>query len=371
MSGARQGRRRRILQDEVLSASRELAAHPGDQAPSGQAERRRYALSTGSLGSALAQGHFPNRIVVPLAALAGTVATVGGLAALDLYRQAVAGLLGEHTLVLADATSPTSLAAWATMGAAMLVAVLAAMILAVRSRRVDDYKGRHRLWRGATLAAMLLSLDAATELHSHLAETLAQTTGVRLLAGGAEWWLVLGGATLAWVAGRVALDIKESKLAICVFAAATLAGGVAVVGPLAGIGGASTAMIAKLAQLTAYLLSAASLVAFMRYLRHDVAAGVANKPQRTRTSNVKLAAATTLESKSDRKEVTDEPRQTGRASKKKDRLQETPAAASQSTQWTDGSDGYNDNYDDEPQTRKLSKSERKRLRQQKAGRRAA
>lgn len=369
MSGARQGRRRRILQDEVLSASREMAAHDGDESSAPAAgERRRYALSAGSLGNALAQGHFPNRVTAPLVALAGSLLSVGGLAAVHHYRQPVAAALGQHTLALTDATSPTSLAAWATTGSALVVAVLAAMILSVRSRRVDDYKGRHRLWRGAVVAAMLLSLDAATNLHAQVAQSLAQLTGFQLLAGGAEWWLLLGGGALAWIAFRVALDMKESKLAICMFIAAAVAGGVAVVAPLAGLGGLGAAMIAKLAQLTTYLLSATSMVAFTRYLRHDVAAGVASKPQRSRPTDVKLAKST----------VSDKPRQgteegnqreSNRTAKKKPRQQ--VAEKSESTQWTDGSDGYNDNYDDEPQTRKLSKSERKRLRQQKADRRAA
>ncbi|WP_425397500.1 hypothetical protein [Aeoliella sp.] len=372
MSGARQGRRRRILQEEVLSASRELAAHsPADEQPTG-GEGRRYALPEGSVGGALAKRHFPSQLLVPVATVVGSIATVAGLGALHIYRQSISGACGPASLAVVDASSPTSLATWVASATMLAVAFLSVAIFAVRRRRVDDYKGRHRLWRASAVLSVLLSIDAVTGLHAVVAAKLASATGIQLLTGEAEWWLVLGGLAMAWVGVRVLLDTKESKLAMSLLVAGAVAGGVAVLAPLAGIGGAAAPLVGKLAQVGCYLLTAASLVSYMRFLRHDVAAGVATKPQKSRPE-VKIAKETTTASKKDSESDSQQPedKQSNRQRRAERKKQAAEPVAETKAQWTDGSDGYSEDYDDDRPNRKLSKSERKRLRQQKANRRAA
>lgn len=376
MSGARQGRRRRILQEEVLSASREMASHsPAEEQRTG-GEGRRYALPDGSVGGALAKRHFPTQLLVPAVAVAGSLASVAGLGAIHIYRETIGRVAGPDSLALADATSSTSLATWVASTAMLAVAMLSVMVLAVRRHRVDDYKGRHRLWRGAAVLAVLLSVDAVTGLHTVVAQKLATVTGMQLLAGGAEWWLLLGGLAMGWVGIRVLLDTKESKLAMSLLVIGAIVGGISVLGSVAGLGGSAAAMIAKLSQVGCYLLTATSLVAYMRFLRHDITAGVASKPQKSRVAEVKIAKETTTsaaweETDSQSEQSSDNRSSRQRKAGKKKQAEEQPATAAE-PRWTDGSDGYSESYDDEGQpTRKLSKAERKRMRQQKASRRAA
>lgn len=373
MSGARQGRRRRILQEEVLSASREMSAYSPDSTndPEG-GEGRRYAFDEGSLGDALARRHFPSGGLAPAGLLVAGVASVVALAALHEYNGVIAAHLGESTQMLFDAARPTSLATWLASATMLVVAILSIMILAVRRRRVDDYRGGHRFWRGAIAAALLLSIDAVTNLHSVAGAALSKATGIELMSGGAEWWLGAGVVLFGWVGLRVLLDVKESKWALATLLVAIVAGGVAIVGPMAGIGGASSTVVAKLAQVTCYSFVAASLVGYMRFLRADVAAGVAVKPQKSRPAEVKIAkgtAATKAKAADDQdSEIASDSQTAGRKAKPaKVADQSEPEEA----RWTDGSDGYAENYDDEGAPRKLSKSERKRLRQQKTTRRAA
>ncbi len=373
MSGARQGRRRRILQEEVLSASREVPAYsPTDAAFSDGGEGRRYAFDEGSLGEALARRHFPNRLVAPAAMAVASVAAIVGVAALHQYRHSISESLGEPTLQMFDATQRTSLATWLASATVLAVAVLATMVLSVRRRRVDDYRGRHRRWRGAIAVAVLLSIDAVTNLHSVAAHALSTLTGVQLMVGGAEWWVGLGTLLVGWVGLRVLLDVRESKLALTLLLAAGLAGGLAVVVPMAGVGGASAPVVGKLAQLTCYMLLASSLVAYMRFLRADVAGGVATKPQKTpqkvRAAEVKLAQDTVA---ADRDSESDDSNEGGQARRKAKRAKAAEPADEETSRWTDGSDGYSESYEDDGSQRKLSKSERKRIRQQKAVRRAA
>jgi hypothetical protein len=371
MSGARQGRRRRLLQEEVLSASREAGAYSPDDHEPVSGEGRRYALSSGSLGSALAKRHFPSHVFAPVAVAAGSVAVVGGLAVLHLQRAAVSSATGSRTLALLDATSSHSLAAWLTSTAMLAVAGMAAMIYAVRRRRVDDYKGRHSLWRTATVVALLLSIDAATDLHLVVGEAMSNVTGVKLMQGGAEWWLAIGGLVLAWVGFRVMMDVKVSKLAISLLVASAVTGAIAVVGPLAGVAEVAT----SLAQLVSYGLVAASLVAYARFLRHDVAAGVATKPQVARPAEVKIARQTTtpvvtkVQQESDSTE--DEESPASRRQRKEKVARAAKADDESGSRWTDGSDGYAEDYDEESPSRNKVKADRKKMRQQKAERWAA
>lgn len=367
MSGARQGRRRRILQEEVLSASREAAAYSPDDHQPVSGEGRRYALSAGSLGGALAKRHFPNHIFAPVAVAAGSIAAVGGLAVLHLQQTGA----NSRMFTLLDATSPNSLTAWLTSTAMLVVAGLAVMIYAVRRRRVDDYKGRHSLWRTAMVVAVLLSVDAATDLHLAIGEGMSKLTGVRMMQSGAEWWMVVGGLVLAWVGFRVMMDVKESKLATSLFVAAAMTGAVAAVGPLAGV----SEVVASLAQLVCYGMVAASLVAYARFLRHDVAAGIATKPQVARPAEVKIARQTTSPSVSktaDKDESAEEEEaQTTRRMRKEKPARTVKMNNESGSRWTDGSDGYADEYDEESHSRNKVKADRKKQRQQKSERWAA
>lgn len=376
MSGARQGRRRRILQEEVLSASREMAAvgAPSPKKTDG-GEGRRYAFDEGSLGEILAKRYFPCRLLVPVALLLTSALAVAGLSALHVYRAPVGERLGDASFAFFDATNPKSLATWLASASMLVVAVMATLVLTVRRRRVDDYRGRHRLWRGAVVMAILLSIDAATNLHTVFAEAISTATGIRLMAGGAEWWLGLGAVAIGWVAVRVLLDIKESKLAFSTAILATVAGLTAVIGPLAALGGTMAVAIASLAQVACYLLVGVALVAYMRFLRSDVAAGVATKPQKSRQSEVRLATETVAKSRSKPQSSSasdnDQGADRGQTRRKAKREKAAQQAESTNSQWTDGSDGYADSYDEQHSSRRLSKSERKRLRKQKANRRAA
>ena len=373
MSGARQGRRRRVLQEEVLSASRELAAYaPAEAGAADSSEGRRYAFDEGSFGGALARRHLPARLIAPVLVLAASTLIVAGLATGHEYRSVIAAQLGDPFAAMFDATGSRSLATWMASASMVCASLLAMTIWAVRRRRVDDYRGRHRLWRGAILASLLLSVDAVTNLHTAAADAISTLSGIRLMSGGSEWWLLVGFAIFGWVGARVLLDVKESKLALAVLVGAVFAAGVAVIGPMAGVGGAAMPLVAKLAQLSCYLLIVTSFVFYARFLRIDVADGVATKPQRSRTAEIKIAKETTPAKKAapatSKGSDSNQKSQTRRKQKQAQAVEQPQQDASQ---WTDGSDGYADDYADDSTPRRLSKSERKRLRKQKAQRRAA
>lgn len=383
MSGAnaRDGRRRRMLQD----ASRELPAYkgwgassqePGDAASATSTEGRRYAFVDGSLGGALARRHFPNHVLVPIGFAVASGAAVAGVVSLHAYRETINAATGGSLASLIDIQSPTSLASWFASSAMLITALMAVAIYAVRRRRVDDYRGKHRLWRGAAFAAGLLSLSAATHFETGIGQSVATATGISMLDRGAEWWIAGAALLLGWVGVRVVLDVKESRLALTMLVLAGVAGAVTLVAHFAGLplDAATNAAVATAAHLASYLSVATALLSYTRFLRRDVAAGVATKPQKARSTegkSIKLAKQT----RSTKSVESQEKAEQGTAGSKQKTKKQKAAKAKQSevatTKWTDGSDGSDDPYQEEGQPRKLSKSERKRLRKIKAERRAA
>lgn len=369
MSGAnaRNDRRRRMLHEEARSASPEAASDPVASRETDGSEGRRYALVEGSLGEVLARRLFPQHLMAPVGAALVSLVTVGSLVALDAYRTTIDSTLGTAVSSLFELTSPRSLANWLAVAAWLAAAVFATLIFVVRRQRVDDYRGRHRLWRTAAVVCVLLSIDTATQLHTLAAAAISSVLGFRLLAGGAEWSLAAGLVVLGWVGARVLLDIKESRLALASYLTALASYIVALV-CYTFLSGSLAATAAPATLLIGHLMVIVGLVAYARFLRRDVQQGVATRPQKSRTGDGKSSPSPAL------KRFEPQPATAANGSTaagKKSRVPQPAPATLSTTQWTDGSDGARDEYDDEPATRKLSKSERKRLRREKAERRAA
>lgn len=374
MSGAsaRDGRRRRVLQEEVLSASREMPAYTGDDLVE-SGEGRRYNLTPDSLGAALARRHFPNHVLLPAAMIAAATVVSGGFVALDLNATQVTSQLGYAGANIADIGVPGSLANWASSTALLVAGIAAGLVLAVRRQRVDDYRGKYRLWRSAIALLAVASLVVGTGLHHAFAAMMSRATGVTFFAQGAGWWLVAGGILAAIVGTRVFLDIRESRFAAISLGsamAALLLSSVSLTGWPAE-GSTSHAMLQGGA-VWGFLMIPTSLVAYMRFLRQDVAAGVAtrlrvSRPQETSNSKSHKSKEVASETIS----ITSMPRQESTTKReKKGAKQEAQIAVSR---WTDGSDGIADDYDDEGQGqgRKLNKADRKRMRREKEERWAA
>ncbi len=370
MSGAsaRDGRRRRVLQEEVLSASREMPAYTGeDLVESG--EGRRYAITRDSLGAVLARKHYPSRVVIPAAMVAAATLMSAGLVALDQHAMQVSTRMGQAGASIADLGAPGSIGTWASSTALLLAGIAGGLVLAVRRQRVDDYRGRYRLWRSAIALLAVASLVVGTGLHHAFAAMMTQATGTTLFAQGAGWWVVTGGALAAIVGVRVFLDIRESRFAAFSLASAMgalLLSSVSLTGwPAAG--STSHALLQGLA-VWGFLMVPTSLVAYMRFLRHDVAAGVATRLRVSRPQEPSSKISKSKEASPDTISIDSMSRQDSKREKKGAKQ----ASQTTASRWTDGSDGADDDgYDEENQGRKFNKADRKRMRREKEERWAA
>jgi hypothetical protein len=130
-------------------------------------------------------------VVLLLAGLTG----IAAIEAIHVHAVSLPAIAGAELLAPLNADSRGSLAAW--YASAMLAAAAALSIVAfsIRSHRIDDYRGRYRIWLWTAAALTWLSLDSATGIHNSLGFALTLLTGQQVVTTSLE-----AGCTLTWIA---------------------------------------------------------------------------------------------------------------------------------------------------------------------------
>jgi hypothetical protein len=156
--------------------------------------------------------------VRPFAALLMILAGLTGVAAVEtIYIHLATMPLGSAAEQLAalDVNQRGSVAGYYSALLLGLAAVGAAAVFGIRSHRVDDYRGRYRIWLWATSALAWCSLDSATGLHSAIGLGLSLAAGQAPDAGQASaattlCWLALYALALGTLAIRAGIEIWSS-----------------------------------------------------------------------------------------------------------------------------------------------------------------
>lgn len=358
-----------MLNEEALSASTAHLAlrastpdEPVDEAP-------RYSDAAGVEHHPQVTDFLPRRFrSIAMLATAG-VATTAIVEALHWCARPLAEKYGAKSAAALDLTARGGVAAWLSAGVLMLAAVTCVLIYSLRRHRVDDFKGRYRVWMAAAFACCLLSLEEVAQLRHLLTAVLAHHTGWTALRDHAIWWLLLAGLPSAWIAARAWLDARESRLAAVTLAAAFALYAVAIgsyLGAFSSTSPSSEAMITGGASLLASWLLLVGVASYGRFVVLDVQGLIPagkSKPAASKSKTVTRDQAM-KQSSSRAASTTAAPLHTFRA-----KMADAEPGKSTSTQWVDGSEPVaDDEFDDEDgaaRVRKLSKADRKRLRQQK------
>ncbi len=370
MSGAasRGDRRRRVLNDEVLSASREYANYDGKEAEASRPGRR-FALAPGDLSESLVTKVFPRSHWFTVAVIAMLALAAGLLVAADFGKFALAELVGQEVLPLVDGRSSESAATWFVATLLSASALVCACVLVVRCCRSDDFKGSYRCWTLASFGCIALSALHVTKVHLIAAAIAVNLTGFALL-DGALWWLAPIAIVGGWMVWRMFRELSESRVSISLFTLATTAVIAAIAMSLSGVDAlpASLAMLPRALDVLAPVLLLASLLAYTRHLASQVLGGatvkrlkvVAETTGRQPKQSAKAATASSSSS-TDQKSVAAE-------------IKPVTEKATNSVKWTDGSDGSDGGEHDDDESsdsRKLSKADKKRLRRAQQQNRAA
>ena len=355
---ARIGRRRRVLNEEALAASalgiaarrrNDLSRTPGDTP--------RYGAGANIENHPQVTDYVPRRYrVIALVMLAGLVL---GICAelIAQYAPVLNGFVGTVSPQEITATLSDGLVAWTSATALLVAAFYARLILLLRRHRIDDSRGRYRVWRLAAWVAVLLSLNAVVDAHTIVARALGHLTGWGILPGNVGFWLAPAALLGGWLLLRLIRDAAECRTALSAYTLALLCFITAAVACCWSPAWASQwhDTLCRLLPVGGDILLTTGTLLFARYIVLDVQ-GLIEHGAASESSRVSAET----------------PAQQSKEPQKPSRKESPPAAQTKPSQdaWIDGSQAE-DRHNDEPGNRRLSKAERKRLRKQKSRNRAA
>jgi hypothetical protein len=375
----RNGRRRRVLNEEVLSASSGNSARKSSGSGESSSQAPRYSDAAGVENHPQITDFVPRRYRTIVMLVVTGLATVATLGALHYFAQTVAVFAGLPTLRPFDLAAPGSIAAWISAVVLFLASAACLLTYSIRRHRIDDYRGRYRIWLGASVACFVLSANSVAGLHHVVAHSLAHFAGWTALRDGAAWWIAIAGLPLAWIGLRVLLDIKECRLAtLFLFAAATCyaASASSYFGFIPATEPQNASLITGTTMLLGNWLVFASVVSYARFVVLD-AQGLVNgrRPvaKKQKPKEKEKAKPTVVESKP----VESKPTVLSVVNYSRSKASEADAD-DDDDRWIDGRrperKSYNEDEDEDEDSSggsKLSKADRKRLRKLKAQNRAA
>lgn len=381
----RTGRRRRVLNEEVLSASSSHVALRAVSAPrSNDPHAPRYGEAASVENHPQITDFVPRRFstfaMVAALALLSTIA----LEAIHLYCGRVAAVLGSWATAPLDLTAAGSLAAWLSAVLLLLACFTCLLVYSIRRHKIADDRGRYRIWLAASAACLLLSVASVAPWHRLLAAAAAHYTPWAALRESVFAWILLAGLPLGWIAVRVLADVCESKLATSALVMAIACYLTAVAGKLGWlpqIGPVNEPMATAGATLMGHWMLLLAVVGYARFVVLDAQGLIAVRSPLSRAKSESADRETKRVSqqalRGDAYESDDDDYAYAGSVKSFRRRQKTArrsgSATARQTEWIDGSLPGPPEDDDgpAPRQRKLSKSERKRLRKLKARERAA
>jgi hypothetical protein len=351
---ARIGRRRRVLNEEALAASAlGIAARSREDSSRMPGDTPRYGAGANIENHPQITDFVPRRYrIIALVMMAGlTLGVCGELIA--RHATTLSQLVGNVSPGEITATLTGGLVAWTSAAALLLAACYARLIHSLRRHRVDDSRGRYRVWRLASWVAVLLSLNAVVDVHTIIARGLGHLTGWSVLPDNVGWWLAPAALLGGWLLLKLIRDASECRTALTCY---TLALACFITAGIAFCWSPAWASqwhdtLCRLLPLGGDILLTTGTLLFARYVVLDVQGLIEHSSaSETSRSSVSAAAESAESSASDRRQAAEtEPSQDA---------------------WVDGSQSE-DLHEEESGGRRLSKAERKRLRKQKSRNRAA
>lgn len=347
-SMARDGRRRRVLNDEVRTASGiSLAAGATGADPNAP----RYGEQAGVEHHPQVTDFVPRRKRALLSMLVATLGAAAAAQALTQFAPQIAAAVPGVTESDVSGQLAGGMTAWTSAMVLLACAGLAKVIYSLRRHRVDDYRGRYRAWRWVAWTAMAASFNAVVGLHTIVAG-MARASSWSLTSTGAAWWLIPVALVAGWVFVRMVLDMAESRAALAPTMLGAACYSLAAAGALGwspAVLGDSSGVLVNSLPLAGHALVLAGLMTFGRYVVLDVQGLIDHAPRRAAKPKKEKKPAAPAETTS---ETVKSPATTLP-------MRQAPAA-----QHHDYSDADDDQDEEEGSSRRLSKIDRKRLKKQ-------
>jgi hypothetical protein len=224
-SGQLDDRRRRVLMDEIASPAADDAkdeSTPASFSSSSRAPVRAYADAVLAERQPKVTDLVPQRpFLVATLILTGLTIPAAIIAAYTQLVVATAGKIPPRFAAL-DLTQRGNLADWFSSLLLTGGAVGALVIFSMRAHRVDDYRGRYRIWLWTAAALLFAGIDAATGLHHAIAAALELASGTALQGSENLCWLSVYALAFGTLATRLAIEKWNSLSSFATLAGAAL-----------------------------------------------------------------------------------------------------------------------------------------------------
>ena len=269
-------RRRRVLLDEMRGTN----SAGSDGGPEAAVTRRASAaIRSGKYSTAALASHqppvtclIPKRMWTLAVMFLGGASAIAGLESLygNVYANAHDALLGP--LVALDAAARGSLMSWLSSLFLDMAAIGSIMVYSLRRHRLDDYRGRYRIWLCAGALCVLGSIDVVTGLHVALASQLTELSGTPLYGDGRVWWIAVAAVLVGTTFLRFSVEMRTCPSAV---ACLLLAGAGYVTGALIELdllfpdGGAFALMVQSSCLMFAHLFVVLAIASYCRRVYHQ------------------------------------------------------------------------------------------------------
>lgn len=196
---------------------------------------------------------------------------VVGVQSLFTQQHAWAETLGHDSLSALDVSAGGSVAAWLSSTLLGMAAVMATLVYVIRRHKVDDYRGRYRLWLWMAGLLLLASVDATAGLHNAVRAVAVHLSGTRLLGDGSAWWMIAAAIPTLTIGLQGIFDMRRTRWAVATLLAAVAcyaaSASLIIAAPIADA--VLAAMAQSFASMMGHLLLFFSLALFARHVLLD------------------------------------------------------------------------------------------------------
>lgn len=364
-SGQRDERRRKVLLDDT-AGDKEKARAEGAVNATGKSEAvaRAYAQAAVDETETRIADLIPTRPLGVFVLLLLGLTAIAGVQALYTYMPEMTAAFGGDAAAVLDVAVRGSLHGWLSSVLLGLASGAAVLIYIIRRHKMDDYRGRYRLWLWCAAALLIASVNAVAGLHHAFNAAMVHFTSYVLWTPGIGWTL----AALALFGGllglRGLLDMWRSRGATVTLLAAVACYGSAawlvVSSPLAQP--LQAAMALSLATSLGHLLLLMSLTVYARRVLLEARGLLAVKKKVKKPAAAKKKPkASKAGAESGRKLKIDPPHNQTAAKTKRTDVDAAPAPPAAEPESQPAEDDVHGPAEGSPEWNGLSRSERKRL----------
>jgi hypothetical protein len=207
----RQQRRRRVWPDEAsATAAAPTAERPGSKSAGSGEPAETYTEHARRDAQPRLTDLIPVRYRTLTLLYLGGACLLGVLECLYARLDSLAVHVAREALGVFDLANRGSFAAWYSSLLLSLTAATAGLLFSLRRHRIDDYRGRYRIWIWGTLGLLLLAINQTSHVDDLVRQLATQAAASAGIQAGWMWPALCLTVALAALA-RISFEMRPSR----------------------------------------------------------------------------------------------------------------------------------------------------------------